>query len=118
METSTFASWFKVFLEMVKERALLLLYDGHLTHTSIPVIKAALEQDVVILNFPPHVTDVLQPLDVACFGPLARTWEARLYKRVNEFGIKHCLISAILKECMKRENAISGFEKTGKIFIT
>ena len=82
METSTFASWFKVSLKMVKERPLLLLYDGDLTHTSIPMIKAALEQDV-ILKFPPQVTDVLQPLDVACFGPLKRIWEARLQKRVK-----------------------------------
>ena len=126
METSTFTSWFNVFLEMVKERPQLLLYDGDLTHISIPVIKAALKQDVVIPKFPPHITDVLQPLDVACFGPLKRIWEAQLQKRVNKFGIKHCLtrsefvnlISAIWKEEMKKENAISGFEKTGKIFVT
>ena len=125
METSTFVSWFNVFLEMVKEQPLLLLYDGHLTHISILVIKAALEQDVT-LKFPPHVTDVLQPLDVTCFGPLKRIWEAWLQKRVNKFGIKYCLtrsefvnlISAIWKEGMKKENAISGFEKTGKIFVT
>ena len=57
---------------------------------------------------------------------LKRIWEARLQKRVKEFGIKHCLtISefvnltlAIWKERMKKENAISSFEKTGKIVVT
>ena len=66
--------WFKIFLEMVKEPSLLLLYDRHLIHISIPMMKAALEQDV-ILKFPPLVTDVLQPLE----------------KRINKFGMKHCL---------------------------
>lgn len=126
MEKSTFACWFNVFLEMVTEQPLLLLYDGHLAHISIPLIKATLQQDVLILKFPPHVTDVSQPLDVACFGPLKRIWEAPLQKRANKFGSKHCLtrsesvtlISAIWKEGMKKENAISRFEKTGKIFVT
>ena len=92
----------------------------------MPMIKAALEQDVVILKFPPHVTDVLHRLGVACFGPLKRIWEARLQKRISEFGIKHCLsrpefvnqLSAVWKEGMKKENVISGFEKTGKIIAT
>ena len=70
--------------------------------------------------------DVLQPLGVTCFGPLKRIWEAWLQERVNKFRIKHCLelleffnlISSIWKEGRKKENAISGFEKTGKLFVT
>ena len=75
MDTETFTAWFEHFLVLVKERPLLLLFDGHLTHVSISVIRRALDENVVILKFPPHVTDVMQPLDVACFGPLKRAWE-------------------------------------------
>ena len=64
---------------------------------------------------------MLQPLDVSCFGPLKRAWERRFHQRINEFGIKHLLtrfgfvneLCAIWNTGMKKENAISGFEKTG-----
>ena len=68
METKTFTAWFFKFADFVKERPLLLLFDGHLTHISIPVIKKALEEDIIILKFPPHVTDVMQPLDIHALG--------------------------------------------------
>ena len=121
METETFRMGFFKFCEMVKERPLLLLYDGHLTHVSAPVIEKALDEDVTILKFPPHVTDVLQPLDVACFGPLKREWERKLHKRISELGIKNPLtkcefvneLCTIWNKGMKKENAISGFQSTG-----
>ena len=121
METETLAAWFNCFADFVKERPLLLLFDGQLTHISIPVIKRALDEDIIIVKFPPHVTDVLQPLDISCFGPLKWAWERRLHQRINEFGIKHLLtrsefvneLCAIWNTGMKKENAISGFEKTG-----
>ena len=75
METETFAAWFNHFADFVKERPLLLLFDGHLTHISILIIKRALDKNIIIVKFPPHVTDVMQPLDVSCFEPLKRAWE-------------------------------------------
>ena len=69
METETFAAWFNYFADFVKERPLLLLFDSHLTHISIPVIKRELDENMIIVNFPPHVIDVLPPLDVSRFGP-------------------------------------------------
>ena len=74
METETFAARFNHFADFVKERPLFLLFDGHLTHISIPVIKRALDENIIV-KFPPHVTDVLQPLDISCFGPLKQVWE-------------------------------------------
>ena len=55
METETFAAWFNHFADFVKERPLLLLFDGHLTHISIPVIKRALDENITIVKFPPHL---------------------------------------------------------------
>ena len=40
-------------------------------------------------KIPPHVIDILQPVDVTCFGLLKRTWEKLLHIRVNTFGAKH-----------------------------
>ena len=62
------------------------MYDGHLTHISIALNKKAREEDVTIVKFPPHVTDVLQPLDVTCFGPLKGEWGKILDKWTSAFG--------------------------------
>ena len=83
--------WFFKFCEIVTDRPLLLMFDRHLTHISAPVIEKALELNIIILKFPPHVTDVLQPLDVACFGPLKGESERCLHKPISEYGIKQLL---------------------------
>ena len=127
METNTFKKWFFKFYETVPDHPLLLMFDGHLTHISAPVIEKALEKSITILKFPLHVTDVLQPLDLACFRPLKREWERHLHKHISEYDIKQQLaksefaneLCAIWSMGKKRDNVISGFEATGmdlKIF--
>ena len=116
-----FAVWFDKFCDEVKERPLLLLFDGHLTRVSVPVIERAMEEKIFILKFPPHVTDVLQPLDVACFGLLKREWERILNLWVNESGMKQSMrkeifvnkISEIWYNGLKESNIKNGFEATG-----
>ena len=124
MDTQVFTECFKIFTEKVKERPLLLLFDGHLTHISIPVVIEALDQQIGILKFHSHLTDVLQPLDVTCFDLIKRKWEKLLHERVKSFGAKHQLrksdfvnqICKILKLGMNKENIINGFESTGNIY--
>ena len=89
--------WFFKFFEIVTDHPLLLLFDGVLTHISAPVIKKALEQNIIVLKFHSHVTDVLQPLDVACFGLLKREWERCLHKCISEYGIKQPLTKSTVK---------------------
>ncbi|XP_057305999.1 uncharacterized protein LOC130644419 [Hydractinia symbiolongicarpus] len=122
MDTEVFSTWFAKFTEDVTERPLLLVFcPSHLTHISISVIKKALEDDIIIMKFPPHVTDVMQPLDVACFGPLKRAWEKRLHLRVTTHGAKSQLtksefvneLCSIWKDGMKKESVINGFRSTG-----
>ena len=64
MDTSFFANWFKLFCGFIKDRPWLLLDYGHLSHISLDVVQLALKENFIILKFPPHVTDVLQLLDV------------------------------------------------------
>ena len=86
MTTELFAEWFREFCEKVKERPLVLLYDGNLTHVSVAVMRKAREENITIIKFPLHVTDISQPLDVTCFGPLKREWEGVLEKWCSAFG--------------------------------
>ena len=100
---------------------MLLLFDGHMTHISICVIQWALSDNIYLLKFPLHVTDILQPLDKCCFGPIKRKWEDKLNARINEFSLTKKvdkaefvnLISSIWHIGMKESNVITGFETTG-----
>ena len=121
MDTSVFANWFKLFCGFIKDRPLLLLYDGHLSHISLIVVQLALKENVIILKFPPYVTDVLQPLDVSCFGLIKRKWEKMLNDRITTYETRNRidksefvdLLCKIWHDRLKPENAISGFSSTG-----
>ena len=122
MDSEVFAEWFDIFIKMVKDRPLLLLFDGHMTHITLPVIEKAMKERVIIVKFPPHVTDILQPLDVTCFGPLKRRWEQLLHERVNLFAAKSQLskedfvnqLCKIWKDGMKESNIVNGFSSAGE----
>ena len=86
MTSEVFFEWFQAFCENVTQRPLLLLLDGFLSHVSIEVIELAIKENVIILKFPAHVTDVLQPLDVSCFVPLKKKWSALLNMRSGFSG--------------------------------
>ena len=104
------------------DRPLLLLFDGHMTHITLPVIEKAMKERVIIVKFPTHVTDILQPLDVTCFGPLKRRWEQLLQERVNLFAAKSQLskedfvnqLCKIWKDGMRESNIVNGFSSTGE----
>ena len=121
MTTVVFFQWFTRFTEQVKERPLLLIYDGHLSHVSVELIEKAIAEEVIIVKLPPHVTDKLQPLDVCCFGPLKREWERHLCKRVNLLGPKETiskgtfvdLLSEVWHKGLSPNNIIAGFRATG-----
>ena len=58
----------------MSERPLLLLLDGHSSHYTLELVKAAAEKDVIIFCLPPHTTADSQPFDTSCFGPLKTYW--------------------------------------------
>ena len=121
MDADVLSEWFQEFANENQDRPLLLLFDGHLSHVSLSVIKRAMEERIIIIKFPPHVTDVLQPLDVACFGPLKRLWEMLLQEGFNTYGTKSNLtkrdfvnqLCKIWNERMNSTNIINGFTSTG-----
>jgi hypothetical protein len=120
MNTEIFNSWFLEFLKMVKERPLILIFDGHKTHISLPLIKLGQDNQVSILKLPSHTTSLLQPLDVACFKPLKNAWDNRLlqFQRDNNFrqlGKSEMvdLICDVWNIGLNPANIKAGFLKTG-----
>ena len=122
MDTEVLTEWFEEFANAIKQRRLFVTFDGDMTHVSLTVIERALQDKIIILKFPLHATNVLQPLDVSCFELLKRR-SGQLLQRVNTFGANTALskgyfvnqLCKIWKDGMKLENIVSGFTSTGII---
>ena len=103
-----------------KEHVLLLL-DGHASHENLRVLEVAKENNVIIFCLPPHVTHVLQPLDVSYFKSLKVNWDAQNeeYSRShnNQFVKKatFCKVFSLAwaKASSRRSNLVNGFRKCG-----
>ncbi|XP_018563258.1 jerky protein homolog-like [Anoplophora glabripennis] len=48
--------------------------DNLASHFAPNVIRIAQEEDIYLTPFPPNATHLIQPLDVAVFAPMKRTW--------------------------------------------
>lgn len=124
MTTEIFTRWFRKFVRFSKaskENVVLLLFDGHATHTkNIEVIDLARENGVVLLCLPPHASHRLQPLDVSLMKPLSSYYEdeTRKWLRLNPgkvitlWQIASLFGSAFINAATMR-TAMKGFEKTG-----
>ena len=124
MQSDIFILWFKHFIKHThpsKEDPVLLVLDGHVTHTkNLALIELAEANFVTLLVLPPHCTHKLQPLDVAMMKPLNTyfTQSIETYLRNNPgrvvtmFQIGRLFGEAYLRAAVPT-TAIHGFEKTG-----
>ncbi|CAH1985659.1 unnamed protein product [Acanthoscelides obtectus] len=124
MNIEVFSQWFDHFLSHTKpstEDPILLILDGHLSHTrNLDVIIKARENNVTILCLPPHCTHKLQPLDVGVMFPLSVYHNQALERWMNNnagrvvtvFQIGKIFGEAYLKAAAP-SNIIKGFEKCG-----
>ena len=103
------------------ERKVLLILDGHASHTkNIDLIDFARSKGLLLLSLPPHTSHKLQPLDRSCFKPLKAAFNAACGKWMrNHAGRRICpeQIGQLFGEAFYRaatpENAKSGFEASG-----
>ena len=121
-----FVVWLTHFIEKVrsrKEKKVLLLLDGHASHTkNVEALNMARENGVILLALPGHTTHRLQPLDVTFFKPLSsyyineiETWLRRpenVGKCVTQFQIAQLFGKAYGKAATVA-TAINGFASTG-----
>ena len=101
-----------------ESQPLLVLYDGHRSHISLPLIDWAREsRDHTIHLFTSHV---LQPLDVGCFGPFERIYNTDCHKYMGEHSCtgldKHSICGEACNAYSKSlspTNLIGSFRKAG-----
>ena len=125
MESANFQQWFsKLFvaavMPMTMTAPVVLFFDGHHSHISLKLIEVARSNNIHLVCFPPHVTHLIQPLDVSAFGPVKNQWR----KCLKAYQIKS-RASTITKEEFPRlldelyeksflpQHFRSGFRKCG-----
>ena len=86
MTTSAYIDWFRnMFLPSLPDECpILLILDGHSSHVSYEVRQLAISNGVHMLKLPPHLTNLLQSLDVGVFKSMKANW----YSAVARFTRK------------------------------
>ena len=125
MEGANFLDWFKkLFLSAVQHLSskpgVVLFVDGHHSHLTLELIELARERGVHLVCFPPHMTHILQPLDVSVYHPLKQAWAAVVKKYKLESmadNVTKCvfpsLISKLWERSFKSSHLLAGFRSTG-----
>jgi hypothetical protein len=97
----------------------LLICDGHDSHISGSFIAHCLQNRIILLILPPHTSHLLQPLDVAIFGPLKKRLTAALSHlnqaqliRIQKFEWMEAYIQARSDVC-NRQNIESAWRGAG-----
>ena len=125
METPHFQEWFEeLFLpaveDLTKTGPVILFLDGHNSHTALELISRAKAKKITIYCLPPHTTHLLQPLDLAVFGPLKSVWrksvrEHKLATNATQIS-KHVfpsVLSRLFSDSILSEHLVSGFRAAG-----
>ena len=116
-----FLEWFRFFIANIPPtRPVLLIQDGHASHTTIEVIELASSSNIHILCLPAHTTHILQSLDVAVF----KSFKSHYWKECRRYLAAHPrriitseVIAALLGKSWPLSvtpiNIMAGFKKSG-----
>jgi hypothetical protein len=111
--------WLKHFDAHTKRRTVgsyrLLVIDGHKSHNLLEFQQYCKENKIITLCMPPHLSHLLQPLDVGCFLPLKKAYgrqaENLMDNRINhitKLGFLPCFIAAF-KDAITKSNIQGAF---------
>ncbi|KAG8223667.1 hypothetical protein J437_LFUL001775 [Ladona fulva] len=124
IQSDLFCKWLKHFATFVKstlEDPVILILDGHYSHTrNLEVINFARDNHTIMACLPPHSTHRMQPLDVAFMKPFKTYYNQEIQKWlscnegriVTQYEVTKLMGKAYVRAATI-SNAISGFRATG-----
>jgi DDE superfamily endonuclease len=124
IDSELFVVWLNFFISTVHptpERKVLLILDGHTSHTkNLKAINLARKHGVIMLQLPAHCTHRLQPLDVSFFKPLSDAYIAEIRRWMNNNKLRAVtnyqfagIFSEAYKQVTTYANAANGFSASG-----
>ena len=102
-------------------RKRLIILDGHSSHINWNFCMYCLDNEIILLCLPAHSTHLLQPLDVAVFGPLQHFYGLAVddFSRQQGGGIHKGVFWPLLRKAREKaitsDNIKSAFRSTGLI---
>lgn len=124
IQSDIFTRWFKHFIESVKstkEDPVVLVFDGHTTHTrNLDVIDLARDNGVSLVCLPPHTSAHMQPLDKAFMKPFKTFYAQEIenwltmhpFRGITMFQVGELIGKAYIRAATMNI-AIQGFKATG-----
>jgi hypothetical protein len=114
-----------IFDKYTKDRTVgryrLLIFDGYGSHVTPEFDKYCLDHSIIVLCMPAHSSHLLQPLDVACFSVLKRSY-GKLVEKQMSLGVNHIdkqdflsLYQQARTDALHEKNIQSGFAATGLV---
>ena len=100
---------------------MLLIIDGHESHKSVTFQDLCKENKIITLYMPPHLSYILQPLNVGCFAPLKRAYgrENRVLAldRISWINKKAFIMTfaKVFKKAFLKANILLSFRATGLV---
>lgn len=124
INSALFVEWLKHFIKIVKptpENKVLLLLDGHTTHSkNLEALCLAKDNGIILLQLPGHTTNRIQPLDVSFFKPLSTYYiqSTEKWLRTNAGRqVTQYQVAQLFGEAYERAavigNIVNGFRASG-----
>nr|CAI5826562.1 unnamed protein product [Callosobruchus analis] len=117
-----FMKHFIKFARPSKERPVIILMDNHESHISVPAIRLAKENGVILVTLHPHTSNKMQPLDKSVFGPFKTYFNqaanekmltpGHIAKPLTIYDIAE-LVGKAFPRAFTPTNIASGFKSTG-----
>ena len=122
MEKENFLSWFeKIILpaiaNIVQTRHVVLFVNGHHSHLSLSLVKLVREKQVELICLPPHITHILQLLDMGVYGPFKQHILKKYKTSTRAANVSKEIFPSILKmlwdRAIKPQHCIGCFRHSG-----
>jgi hypothetical protein len=102
MTAYLFSAWISHFVACIQKttgisptQRHLLILDGHNSHITLEVAKAAKNVGLDLISLPSHTSHALQPLDVSVFKPFKQ-----FFREYRDFWMSRHINQAATKECL------------------
>ena len=97
----------------------LLLFDGHDSHDTEEFKQLAKSHNIIILKFPPHLTHLMQPLDVGCFQTYKYWHKMAVHQAIRNLELNYNTASflrdfpSFREKTFTEKTIVHAFQKAG-----